>query len=463
MLCQKCGTKVEEGATFCPNCGTRLNTQTDTKTVEVSEENKKEEKSKKHLPVKGIAVLAVAGVVVLGSAIAFSNRKTTIDMNDIYDVEICGHNGYGWVEVEFDKDKFSEKYDDKLSLNKKNAKKWVKEQYSDSGEAKDAYESLCDFTDPAEHVSSMLERNDVVTVSGMEYENGDTVEFEYPDQELLDTIEELYNCKFEKLKSCKVKDLEEVKDYDPFSDINITFEGTEPHGTVQIKNPKEWADSFLDYRVANNGKFSNGDTAQITVTVRNCSDDYLERVFGFRLSKFKKEIEVKGLSGYVKSASEIPDEAMENMKKTAEEYFDESNKNASENGDVTQKAEYIGNYFLTKKDYLEGEDSFRSGLYLCYRVEVIPPEYSEDKVHTYYTWFRFTDIMKDGEGNAMMDYSDYVCPKYSLYLDVTDRTGETLQLEYHGYKSIKEWYDKYVATKSDFYDVEINIPDDLIK
>lgn len=41
MLCQKCGTKVEEGAAFCPNCETRLSTQNDTKTAEVSKENKK--------------------------------------------------------------------------------------------------------------------------------------------------------------------------------------------------------------------------------------------------------------------------------------------------------------------------------------------------------------------------------------------------------------------------------------
>lgn len=459
MLCQKCGTKVEEGATFCPNCGTRLNTQNDTKTAEVPKENKKEEKSKKHLPVKGIAVLAVTGVVVLGSVIAFSNRKTTIDMNDIYDVEIGGHNGYGWVEVIFDEDKFSEKYDDKLSLNKKNAKKWVKEQYSDSEEAKDVYESLCDFTDPAEHVSSMLERNNVITASGTEYENGDTVEFEYTNQELLDTIEELYNCKFENLKSCKVKGLEEVKDYDPFSDINITFEGTEPNGTVQIENPEEWADMCLDYEVANNGNFSNGDIAQITVTTPDGTDDYLERVYGVRLSKFEEEVEVKGLPGYVKSASEIPDETMENMKKAVDEYCDKANETSSEKGDVTLKGEYIGNYFVTNNVYIPGWDPYERAIYLCYRMSIIPPDYSDDKVHTYYTWFRFDDLMKDGDGNITMDYSEFSRPDSTYYIEVVNRAGETVNPGYWGYEDFNTMYEECFDSTDDSYDVEENLTD----
>ena len=49
----------------------------------------------KSLSKKKIAALAVAGVVVIVAVSAFSNRRTVIDMNDVYEIIIGGHDGTG--------------------------------------------------------------------------------------------------------------------------------------------------------------------------------------------------------------------------------------------------------------------------------------------------------------------------------------------------------------------------------
>ena len=83
MFCSKCGSEIkEEGAMFCSNCGQRLQMGTQVPPVSATKTNIKtgfKSKSKKK-----IAALAVAGVVVIVGVTGFSNRRTVIDMNDIY-------------------------------------------------------------------------------------------------------------------------------------------------------------------------------------------------------------------------------------------------------------------------------------------------------------------------------------------------------------------------------------------
>lgn len=482
MFCPNCGTKIEEdGAKFCPNCGTKLDMEsevqhsesennenlkadmnfqnhTDNKNSMSFSKHPKVKSEKKYLSKKEIVILAAAGAVVLISAGVLSNRKTTLDMNDFYDVEIKGYNGYGSVDVNFDSDKFNEKYKNKLSLNKKNAKKWTKEQYSDAEEAKDAYEALCEYSDSTEYITYLLEYSyDVYAASGGGLKNGDPIEFKYGDQESLDTIEELYNCKFKKLKEQKVKGLEDVQDYDPFADIKISFSGTEPNGTVEVEKPDDFVSGILQYNVENNGHFSNGDTAEITVS---SFDDYsIEENRGAHLTRTTYEIEVDGLSSYVSSASQLTDEALDTMKKAVDEFYEEKNETSDERGNRTLEAQYIGNYIAVNNEYVQFWDSYRTAVYLCYHVDIIPPQGSEDEVYTYYTYFRFDDLLKEGDGSISLDSSEYSRPNHSLSVKFEDETGKTIKTTCKGFETLDSMHEACVASKDESYSTEVNVTD----
>lgn len=217
MFCTNCGNKIkEEDAVFCSNCGARLKKINEPKsdsygkpdvinTLSISQKKVKMPVSKKKA-----AILAVAGIAAAMAVVTFSNRKITIDMNQIYDIEASGYDGAGTVEVTFDYKKFEEKYDGKLQLDKKSAKKWVKKEYEDVDEAKEAYETLCSYDDMTAHIADLLYYycQDIETSQNYDLQNGDTVEFTCDDGELIDTIEDLYNCKIKELKKYKVEGLE---------------------------------------------------------------------------------------------------------------------------------------------------------------------------------------------------------------------------------------------------------------
>lgn len=487
MFCSNCGSKIEEeGAIFCPNCGKRMDienesqdfngadyahTEADTSSQKLSNVrphmNAAKQKNKiiikKPLPKKTLMILGAAGVVVVVSAVAFGGRKTTIDMNEVCEIKLSGYEGSGTLNVSFDSDKFLEKYKDKLSLNKKSAKKWAQKEFDDQEYAEDIYERLCSYDNAADYVSEVLEYNSIMEpVDNGKLKNGDTVEFVYEDEDMISDLEEIYHCKFNGLEKYKVKGLEKLGEYDPFADIKMTFVGTEPYGMIEIENPDDELGKNLQYEVENNGTFCNGDTARITVINYEWMD--IEGEYGKTLSRNSYEVQVEGLKGYVDSADEISDEMLEKMKKEVADVVKAKNASADESGSTILNTEYIGNYFVKAKTYDSYDNDFQNALYLCYRVDV--ENYVEtkqalyDEVHTYYTYFRFTDIMDDGNGNIEIDYNSYRRPSDIYTIDGSGGSYEERMIwEYEGYEDLETMYNKTVVTKADRYTSEENVTD----
>lgn len=486
MFCPKCGNKIEEdGAIFCPNCGNRLDIENESQNFNgadhVHEESDRSSRQfsdarpymdatkqkakitvKKPLPKKTLLILGAAGIVVAVSATAFLGRKTTIDLNEVYNITLSGYEGSGVLKVAFDSDKFVQKYNDKLSLDKKSAKKWAKKEYGNQEYAEDTYEKLWN-NNIAEYVGEILEYDCIVEpVENGELKNGDSVEFVYTDEEMIDTLEELYHCKFKGLEPYKVKGLEKLGEYDPFADIKTTFVGTEPYGTVQIENPDDELGKNLQYEVENNGTFCNGDTAKIKIINYEWMD--IEGEYGKTLSRNSCEVQVEGLTGYVNSLDEISDEVLEKMKKEVADVVKAQNASADETGSTILNAEYIGNYFLKAKSYGSYDNDFENALYLCYRVDV--ENYVETKlalyneVHTYYTYFRFTNIMDDGNGNIQIDYTSYERPSDIYTVDESRGSYDDRMIwNYKGYEDLETMYNKAVVTKADRYTSEENVTD----
>lgn len=110
MYCKNCGQTVSNNERFCKNCGVEVTTND----VSVS---KPESKNKRQVIIFGIAAIFVIFVLIKLFV------KPTINLNDYADVTFSGTKESVQAEVDFNKDKFDEKYKGKLHINEKKFEK----------------------------------------------------------------------------------------------------------------------------------------------------------------------------------------------------------------------------------------------------------------------------------------------------------------------------------------------------
>ena len=475
MYCPNCGKKIENPAAFCPKCGTKLNikkpdTQHNTKE---SSGNFQGDGSKRNMKNKKPVFIAAAVVVAIILVSMIVNHRTTIDLNKYYEITLGGYEGKGTLSVTFDSDKFQKDYKNKLSVNKGKAKKWVKKQYgSDVEQGRTAYQNLCEMN-AAEQISDILEYDGMTPSESYELSNGDVVTFTC-NKENIDSIQTLYDVKIKLLKKYTVKDLEKMKAYDPFKDFDITFSGIDHRGTAEITQPDDEIGQRLDYSVDKNGYLSNGD--KVTV-VANDNSFTIETEYGKTLKRNSLEVEVKGLTEYISSTDQITDEVLDKMKNQAQDDLKAEFAKTSDQGSTLLNAEYIGNYFLnakfepTEEDddyyyYYDSDDydtSNNNMVYLCYKVDV--ENYAEtqqalyDEVNTYYTYYCFSNLMSDEEGNVTVDCSSYSKPENEYTVTGPEGDYDDYSWTYWGYDTIEAMYNDCVRAKLDQYTTEESVED----
>lgn len=110
MYCKNCGQTVSNNERFCRNCGVEVTTND----VSVS---KPESKNKRQVIIFGIAAVLVIFVLIKLLV------KPTINLNDYADVTFSGTKECVQAEVNFNENKFDEKYKGKLHINEKKFEK----------------------------------------------------------------------------------------------------------------------------------------------------------------------------------------------------------------------------------------------------------------------------------------------------------------------------------------------------
>lgn len=325
----------------------------------------------------------------------------------------------------------------------------------------------------AEQISDILEYDGMTPSESYELSNGDVVTFTC-NKENIDSIQTLYDVKIKLLKKYTVKDLEKMKAYDPFKDFDITFSGIDHRGTAEITQPDDEIGQRLDYSVDNNGYLSNGD--KVTV-VANDNSFTIETEYGKTLKRNSLEVEVKGLTEYISSTDQITDEVLDKMKNQAQDDLKAEFAKTSDQGSTLLNAEYIGNYFLnakfepTEEDddyyyYYDSDDydtSNNNMVYLCYKVDV--ENYAEtqqalyDEVNTYYTYYCFSNLMSDEEGNVTVDCSSYSKPENEYTVTGPEGNYDNYSWTYWGYDSIDTMYNDCVRAKLDQYTPEESVED----
>ena len=209
-------------------------------------------------------------------------------------------------------------------------------------------------------------------------------------------------------KTFTVTNLPELQEVDPFANIEVIYEGIAPNGqaTAVQGGVIEYPMDFY-YTVNPSSGLKNGDI--VTVSISNSDPEKQAIEEGYRLTSVEKEFTVSGLSYYAETLSEIPEEAVEKMKKHTEDMIeaDRAEENAryirfgSENLVYNIKnKEFIGNYFLYAKD--ENQMLDRNYCYYVYKIDMTGKE-----DFSYYYAVGYYGILIGEDGVCSYDFDRY--------------------------------------------------------
>ena len=169
-------------------------------------------------------------------------------------------------------------------------------------------------------------------LEGMEYEaepkdnlsNGDIVKIKVKcDEKALSSIKiKFTNTEF----TYTVEGLEEVKELDVWSDVNVTYDGIAPNGKIQIEysGNDDFVKNNVRYSPDKTSGLSNGD--EITVKISVSSKSLMDNLCYIPTSDLERKFTVEGLDAYLREDVDLSDidEKMyafaEDLNKNSENY-----------------------------------------------------------------------------------------------------------------------------------------------
>ena len=369
MRCKNCGTENPDGSRFCATCGKPLEQEEPAKNVaeqkeeavQNAEEQKEEAaqnteetltstaetKSLTHKKSRGlnkflIGLACAVIVVVIAAGLLISRARRTIDLNKYVTFETTGYNGYGNVYPQIDWEKIQKKYDSRLKFTKE-----FEEQYGKN-------------TDSISPVAVLQSYVSVEMKSDSNLSNKDKVKYNW---NVNKDYAKYVKCNLKyKNKTYKVKGLEEVKKFDAFKDLEVSFNGISPGGAVSFDYTGSDLTSADFQTDASNGTLANGDKIKVYLD-KSMADSYAANI-GKLPEKWEKEYTVKGLWYYITSASDIDDDTMQQMKDRAEQEYNDHVESSWVDSESLESLTYMGDYLL------EPVVGNGNELYLIYHVKV---------------------------------------------------------------------------------------------
>ena len=373
-----------------------------------------------------IAVIAVV-VVAIVALVVVKNQKKKVNINDYISVEYNGYETAGTAYVDFDETGFSEAVIKAQGKKLKNVKSLDDLDWSDLTDLMgssnwDLIDSITFDVKP----DSDLSNGDVVTVTASwneDYEKKAGVKILSKEQEFT------------------VEGLEEVKEVDPFEDIEVTFSGTPPYVYPDWTNNSD--DDYLRYLWFNFEDYDSldvGDT--VTLTVDESEENALAN--GYKFTQTSKEYIVSGVDSYVTSAADISADNLDSMKNEATDvldaYFANNNSYIGNSG-----FSYEGSYYLVAKSSDTWGDT--NILYLVFSTTVTSAENAFEPTVVYFP-VKYTNIMALSDGSQ----------NFNTYGDIEGYT----ELEYddgwynvEGYTDGAQMFNDLVVTQKVDYTYEV--------
>ena len=387
---------------------------------------KKPFKMTKQLWALLIAVIAVV-VVAIVALVVVKNQKKKVNINDYISVEYNGYETAGTAYVDFDETGFSEAVIKAQGKKLKNVKSLDDLDWSDLTDLMgssnwDLIDSITFDVKP----DSDLSNGDVVTVTASwneDYEKKAGVKILSKEQEFT------------------VEGLEEVKEVDPFEDIEVTFSGTPPYVYPDWTNNSD--DDYLRYLWFNFEDYDSldvGDT--VTLTVDESEENALAN--GYKFTQTSKEYIVSGVDSYVTSAADISADNLDSMKNEATDaldaYFANNNSYIGNSG-----FSYEGSYYLVAKNSDTWGDT--NVLYLVFSTTVTSAESAFEPTVVYFP-VKYTNIMALSDGSQ----------SFNTYGDIegyTDLEYDDGWYNVEGYTDGAQMFNDLVVTQKVDYTYEV--------
>ena len=525
MICQKCGKEIPNDSVFCPECGSKQETEL---INEVATEESSEKEVKRcincgaEIPIDGrfcpqcradqeattetvpeeepdidyksnftskdsqsddpdlhesaqtcgkrkglIAVGVLIGVVVVIAAIValILLRKPTIDLNKYISISADGYNTVGKASVKFDTVQFEEDYEQKLSKSVNKNDPSTRHFDSEEDYLDAIFESM-DTPDSAslQFISTVIS-GDLDKKEGLN--NGDIIHFKWDCQD--DLAMESYGVKLQYSDiEYTVEGLQEAQLFNPFDDIEIEFSGISPDGRVEISNSStsEPTQDFV-FKADKRDGLELGDTITVSASIYGTEDivKYCIDRYGMIPEPLSKEYKVSGLDSYIRSFNDVSEDSLVQMQSQAEDVFNAKVASDWKEGETLKGFDYIGNYLLTTKE--AGRHSTDNILYLVYKVTVnntfSNDEGSYDKNNAYYWYISFSNLLVNDQGETTVNITQYKTPSKRFTIDSGVNSGwfSTKEWRYIGYEDLQELYKETVTVNIDSYNHEDNVDEEF--
>ncbi len=230
-----------------------------------------------------VVIVAVAAIVIY-----LMNAPKEMDVNDYVTVEFSGYDTMGTAQVTFDSEEFFYDFSQNVKFSDK-----IQKEYDMSG-----LEDMADFfKDGMFGAMDLQTRMEYELSASTDLSNGDDVTLAWAVD--ADYIEKHYGIKLAcDTEELTVAGLDEVKTFNPFDDLDISFKGANGEGEIVLTITSD-DDIYegINFRADKPSGLSNGDEVVISYGANFGKDleSYCAENFGMVPDTVEMEVTVEGL------------------------------------------------------------------------------------------------------------------------------------------------------------------------
>ena len=373
---------------------------------------------------KRLFILIITGIMVIASLTLTGCGSKSINLNDYFVMSVKGYDNYGYIDSSFDYDQLM---DDLLKI------------YKDK---------------PEEAYAVWYEIGNVIAGKwdkSTELSNGDKVKFTWSASD--EDFSKIRIPVKHKDIELTIAGLDVVPYFDPFEDITITLSGAAPSGFVKVTSGKY---SAFNYKVKNNGTFSVGDIA--TISIGNFSQDEIVKLYGGLPSRTEMEYTVEALDEYITKISDLPKDVENQMLNQLDDFI-VSLYADSETTEIL-KYDVVGYYLLSNKAAPGSYGYKYNHFYIVYKATVHYHDKKVDETMDVYKYIKFHDVMKCADGTGYVDILDYSYPVKGGWMYFGDENfyfTSANNIKYVGFKDLDIFVNQCITSQRADWNTDTNV------
>lgn len=378
--------------------------------------------------IAGGAALLVTIVIVI--IVALANRYKKVDLNELFEYEIVGANGYGTIHSGISDGSLEDAVVEALGITDGDKEDMTRIRT-------DYYLFSEEFGDPISYEWDKTEN----------LSNGDSVHLTWDVND--DILKDEFGIVFTHSDiDVTVEGLSDVETIDAFEGITVSFEGMSGEGTASLDSSGSRA-SELEFQLDNEYNLSNGDVVTVSIYSPDGGDlsEYCSQR-GYIPSETSKEFTVEGLGEYLSSAEQLSDDDIMKLKNEAESVL--RAQQAEEMGDKEKLVgfEYGGIYVLSERN---GSQDPHNKLYVIYTLNAKNPDGKSSVIQ----YCGYKNVIIESDGSITVDYNDVIHPTAGGWF--SDGEGDNVYTKeggtylYHGYASFDDFMQKKITAEEDQY------------